>query len=151
METGRCWQHLGCRGCSVEYSYHEKFGADCLDNPRSGATENDGREPGCFDGTTSLEMLLPRYECGPCSSTKLRRPHRSDCQHPEYSICGQRLDRVTIINVVDVPPKKDILFNLPTSIQATPLSSANGWVEAQMPVLLKAMADLQSVVEPDIS
>jgi hypothetical protein len=101
--------------------------------------------------TRSTSYSRGTNERGPASQPSSEEP-RLDCQHPEYSICGQRLDRVTIINVVDVPPKKDILLNLPTSIQASPLSSANGWVEAQMPELLKAMADLQSVlsqISPD--
>jgi hypothetical protein len=114
--------------------------------------KNEGREPGGFGGTTSLEKLLSGYERGPASQPSPEDPIAQIASTPSIPIAADGKSVQPFSDVVDVPPKADILFNLPISIQATPSSSANGWVEAQMPELLKAMSDLhKAVVEPDIS
>jgi hypothetical protein len=146
------WQHCVPR-LLREYSYHEKFGTDRLDDPRSGATKKRRARTGrLWRHNIARQVVLSGYERGPASQPSPEDPIAQIASIPSIPIAADGKSVQPFSDVVDVPPKADILFNLPISIQATPSSSANGWVEAQMPELLKAMSDLhKAVVEPDIS
>jgi hypothetical protein len=83
------------------------------------------REPGGVDGKTSLDKLFAVLEP-----------------------TGQ----VSPDDPVDVPSRTEVSSNLPAFTQAPPSTSANGWVEVQMPELLIAVSNLhKAIVEPGIS
>jgi hypothetical protein len=84
------------------------------------------REPGEIDSKTSLDKFFAVLEREPVGQASPEDP-------------------------VDVPPRTDVSSNLPAFTQPPPLTSANGWVEVQMPELLKAVSNLhKAIVEPNI-
>ena len=113
--------------------------------------KTERHEPGAVDDPTPLDKLFAVLEREP-----VRRASPKD---PVAQIAGalrsqNEADDLTgqpSFDVVDVPPKADAISNFP-STEAAPSTSANGWVEAQLPELLKALSNLhKAIVESDIS
>jgi hypothetical protein len=112
--------------------------------------KTERREPDDVDGTTSFDKLLDLLEG--------ERVEQSISKAPFVQIASARsiqeaTDGPTGQSPSDVvePSKPELISSLPLYAQAAPPSSADGWVEAQMPELLKAMSNLhKAIVEPDI-
>jgi hypothetical protein len=112
--------------------------------------KTERREPDDVDGTTSFDKLLDLLEG--------ERVEQSISKAPFVQIASARsiqeaTDGPTGQSPSDVvePSKPELISSLPVCAQAAPSTSADGWVEAQMPELLRAMSNLhKAIVEPDI-
>jgi hypothetical protein len=112
--------------------------------------KTERREPDDVDGTKSFDKLLDLLEG--------ERVEQSISKAPFVQIASARSiqeasDGPTGQSPSDVvePSKPELISSLPAYAQAAPSTPADGWVEAQMPELLKAMSNLhKAIVEPDI-
>ena len=112
--------------------------------------KTERHEPGDVDGTTSFDKLLDLLEG--------ERVEQSISEVPPVQIASA----LSIQEATDAPTgqppsdvmglsKSELISSLPVYTQAAASTSADGWVEAQMPELLKAMSNLhKAIVEPDI-
>jgi len=114
--------------------------------------KTERHEPGAVDDTTPLDKLFAVLEREPVGRASQKDPVAQIAgalrsQNEADDLTGQ-----PSFDVVDVPPKADVISNFPSSTEAAPSTSANGWVEAQLPELLKALSNLhKAIVESDIS
>jgi hypothetical protein len=113
--------------------------------------KTERHEPDDVDGTTSFDKLLDLLEG--------ERVEQSISEVPSVQIASAL---ISIQEATDAPTgqppsdvmglsKSELISSLPVYTQAAASTSADGWVEAQMPELLKAMSNLhKAIVEPDI-
>jgi hypothetical protein len=103
-------------------------------------------------GTTSFDTLLTVLEPESVGQASPEDPVAQIASALSIQIAADGPTGQPSSDVVDVLAKPDGISNLPASTRAAPSTSANGWVEAQMPELLKAISNLhKAIVEPDIS
>jgi hypothetical protein len=99
----------------------------------------EGREVSDPDGTTSLDGLLAVLEREPVERPSPKDPVAQIVNAPSIQLAAEGPPEPTCPEVV-TPPEPDIVLSAPTPLAPT----ADGWVDAQMSNLLKA------IVEPDI-
>jgi hypothetical protein len=101
--------------------------------------KTEGREVSDPDGTTSLDRLLAVLEREPVEQASPEDPVAQIVNAPSIQLTAEGPAEPTSPEVV-TPPEPDIVLPAPTPLAPT----ADGWVDAQMSNLLKA------IVEPDI-
>jgi hypothetical protein len=146
---------LSYRGWRVEYhtwSIRTVKNLDLIDWTIREAEhlKTERREPDGVDGTTSFNKLLDSFEGERVEQSIPAVPvpqiaSALSIQIATASPTGQSFSDVP------VPSQSDVISSLAVSTQAESSTSADGWVEAQMPELLKAMSNLhKAIMEPDI-
>jgi hypothetical protein len=114
--------------------------------------KTERREPGGADGATSLDKLFAVLEREPVGQACPEDPVAQIAGALRFQIAAGGQTGQPSSVVVDVPPRTDVISNLPASTQPAPSTPTDGWVEAQMPELLKAMSNLhKAIVDPDIA
>ena len=102
--------------------------------------KTERRQPSDLDGTTSLDKLLAVLEREPVEQVNPEGPVVQIASAPSIQLAAESPAEPTSPEVV-TPPDPDIVLPAPTPLAST----ADGWVDAQMSNLLKA------IVEPDIN